>query len=101
MALADLTDPNAVRLAIQEYDELGREAFLARYGFGPARDWVLVYDGQHYDSKAIAGAAHGYQHPDQGPLKPADFTGGRHTTVATCPTTSAQPVNRRGRRGQG
>jgi hypothetical protein len=82
VGLADLTDPEAVRAAIREYDELGQEAFLDRYGFGAARDWVLVYDGREYDSKAIVGAAHGVQHPERGPLRPGDFTGGRHTTVA-------------------
>jgi hypothetical protein len=54
MSLADLTRP-AVLAAIEEHDRLGREDFLHRYGFGPARDYRLLFDGREYDSKAIAG----------------------------------------------
>jgi hypothetical protein len=82
VALADLTEADAERQAIDEFKDLGRDAFLEKYGFGPARDWMLVYDGEHYDSKAIVGAAHGFQYPSLGPLTPPDFTGGRNSTVA-------------------
>jgi len=81
MALAALTDKVAVECAIAEFDTLGRAAFLAKYGFGPARSYFVLFRGGRYDSKAIAGAAHGYQHPDQGPLVSAGFRGGE-TTVA-------------------
>lgn len=37
--------------------------------------------GQLCDSKAIVGAAFGYQFPEEGPLKPADFSGGEATVV--------------------
>src|SRR2546423_15042075 len=59
MALADLT-ANAVNTAIDEYDKVGGEAFRAKYGFGAAKDYFVIRDGRAYDSKAIAGAAHGY-----------------------------------------
>ncbi|MFE2289711.1 HNH endonuclease [Streptomyces sp. KAI-26] len=66
--------------AIAEYDELGRDAFLAKYGFGEARSYVVVHDGQEYDSKAIAGVAH---HWDQGrPLRPDEFSGGKEHAAA-------------------
>jgi hypothetical protein len=39
----------------------------------------LVIDGRLYDSKAILGVAHGYEFPDQGPLRGAQFTGGQAT----------------------
>jgi hypothetical protein len=55
MGLSDLTDRSAVLQAIAEYDQLGRESFLARYGFGPARSYFLLHNGKRYDSKAIAG----------------------------------------------
>ena len=45
--------------AIAEFDELGRERFLDTYGFKKATGYVLIHDGKSYDSKAIAGAAHG------------------------------------------
>jgi 5-methylcytosine-specific restriction protein B len=79
MALAELTDPTAVRKATEEADTLGRLAFLDKYGFGPSHKYFLIYEGRRYDSKAIVGAAHGYQHPDLGPLKPNEFSGGEQT----------------------
>lgn len=81
MSLSDLSDPAAVRQAIEEFDRRGRERFLAIYGFGKSRRYMLVDGGKHYDAKAIAGAAHGYQHPHLGPLKQSDFTSGLHTVV--------------------
>ncbi|GAA3161311.1 MULTISPECIES: HNH endonuclease signature motif containing protein [Streptomyces] len=74
MALADLT-PTAVLRAIEEYDRLGQDAFLRRYGFRRALRYVLVHDGRRYDSKAIAGAAHGHL-DGRAPLRPRDFSGG-------------------------
>jgi 5-methylcytosine-specific restriction protein A len=50
MPLADLTRP-AVLAAIEEHDRLGREEFLRRYGFGPAREYRLLFNGREYDSK--------------------------------------------------
>ena len=57
--ITDLT-PEAVRQAIAEFDRLGRDSFLNTYGFGKARGYFLVHNGQAYDSKAIAGVAHQY-----------------------------------------
>ncbi len=76
MSLTELTDREAVIKAIKEFDEVGRGNFLSQYGFGKAREYFLVHDGRRYDSKAIVGAAHGYQHPDLGPLKAEEFSGG-------------------------
>jgi hypothetical protein len=66
--------------AVEEHDRLGRDAFLAQYGFHPARRYYLIVDGRRYDSKAIVGVAHGYAVPEQGPLRSEDFSGG-HATV--------------------
>lgn len=112
MALADLTDPEAVRKAIEEHDRLGADAFRSKYGFGPARDYFVVHDGKQYDSKAIVGAAHGIQRQDLGPLGAGDFNGGEPTIqklrslgfdVATKsdPSKRAVWVVRGGREGQG
>lgn len=79
MALGDLT-ATAVNAAIDECDKVGGEAFRAKYGFGPARDYFLIRDGKQYDSKAIAGAAHGYLQGCQ-PLQPNDFSGGEARVV--------------------
>jgi hypothetical protein len=81
LSLANLTQRSAVLSAIKEFDEIGREAFLAKYGFGHAREYFLLYRGQRYDSKAIAGVAYGYQHPSKGPLIPSEFSGGEATVA--------------------
>ena len=57
MPFWDVVQPRHVRQAAAEYDELGQEEFLARYGFGRARAYLLIIDGKGYDSKAILGAA--------------------------------------------
>lgn len=43
-----------------EYDQLGRDRFLAKYGFGRARRYVVLNRGRQYDSKALLGVAHRY-----------------------------------------
>ena len=77
--LSRLTSRDAVISAITEFDELGREGFLEKYGFGPVRRYFLEHNSRHYDSKAIVGAAYGSQHPKRGPLKNSEFGGGRST----------------------
>ncbi|MFB8209511.1 HNH endonuclease [Streptomyces sp. NPDC056010] len=70
----------SVLKVLAEHEELGREAFLAKYGFGEARSYVLVHDGQEYDSKAVAGVAHKW---DQGrALTRDEFSGGKDHAVA-------------------
>lgn len=77
--LADLTDPGAVVRAIEEFDSLGRDAFLSTYGYGRAKHYFLVHRGSHYDSKAIAGVAFGKQHGR--PLLNSEFSGGTSNAV--------------------
>jgi 5-methylcytosine-specific restriction protein A len=74
MDLSSLT-AEAVLKAISEYKALGRENFLARYRFGKAKSYFLIHEGQPYDSKAIAGVAHGFLQ-GQKALTTDDFTGG-------------------------
>ena len=83
MALNSLTERTAVLQAIAEYDRVGAQSFLAKYGFRPAREYFLLHEGRLYDSKAIAGAAHGYQFPSLGPLSASDFSGGEATVAKT------------------
>jgi hypothetical protein len=82
MSLSELTSHTTVRKAIEELDRLGQELFLRKYGFGSARSYFLTYEGQQYDSKAIAGVAHGHQYPEKEPLQAADFVGGKLPTDA-------------------
>lgn len=78
MALSDITRAGVER-AIAEFDQIGRAAFLDKYGFDEARSFFVVVDGRQYDSKAIAGAAHGYSRPGEGPLPASEFSGGKAT----------------------
>lgn len=83
-ALSRLTSSLAVQVAIDECTRLGRAQFLQRYGFGKSRDF-LVQDPKTLawcDSKAVVGVAYGIQHPHEGALKPADFSGGEATVVS-------------------
>ena len=79
MSLSLLTDPAAVIAAIEEYDVMGGDAFRTQYGYGKARNLFLVNAGKLYDSKAIAGVAVGKQHPERGPLRADEFSGGDQT----------------------
>ncbi|MEV6425834.1 HNH endonuclease [Streptomyces sp. NPDC051662] len=66
---------DGVLKAIAEYDELGRDRFLSKYGYKPATGYHLLHEDRTYDSKAIAGVAHKF---DQGRvLKPDELSGGR------------------------
>ena len=78
--LSDLTT-GGVQSAIAEFDALGRDEFLSTYGFGRSRSYFLVLDGKRYDSKAICGAAHGYDRPSEGPLTADRFSGGNATVA--------------------
>lgn len=83
MAISELTSRDAVLEAIEEWDRIGRDAFLERYRFGPSRRYFVRYRGRPYDSKALSGVAYGKQFRDRGPLRSTDFSGGMQTSVAT------------------
>jgi hypothetical protein len=70
----------AVDATLAEFDSVGPDAFLAKYGFGEAKGLYLVRDGKRYDSKAIVGAAIG-RLPGRTALKARDFTGGIASVV--------------------
>jgi MrcB-like, N-terminal domain len=82
MSIRELTSREAVEAALDEFDELGREAFLSKYGFGHARRYFVRREGKYYDSKAIAGAAYGFQYPDRGHMPNTEFSGGEHDAKA-------------------
>ena len=79
MTVGALSDPEAVQKAIDEFDRIGRDAFLQKYGYGSALEWVVVQNGREYDSKAIIGVAHGYEFGE--PLANSDFSGGLSSAV--------------------
>lgn len=82
MALSDI-DRAAVLRAIEEFDGLGRDAFLGQYGFGRSRTYFLRHGGKLYDSKAILGVAHVYLGGGRSALTAGDFSGGEATVAQT------------------
>jgi 5-methylcytosine-specific restriction enzyme A len=80
LALSDLTAA-AVLQALGEFDALGRDTFLQKYGFGKSRGYFLQHGGKPYDSKAIAGAAHGHIGSAFAPLSASEFSGGDKTVA--------------------
>ncbi|MHA7663720.1 HNH endonuclease [Mycolicibacterium sp. HS_4_1] len=80
MALSEITRKSVLK-AMREYDELGADQFLAKYGFAPARKYRVAEHGRQYDSKAITGVAHGYATGHT--LASREFVGGQQTVVKT------------------
>ncbi|MDD7920981.1 HNH endonuclease [Actinomycetospora callitridis] len=76
MAQPDVTASD-VTSALDEFDAIGREEFLAKYSYGEARGYFVLRDGKEYDSKAIVGAAHALRHGEQ--LMASEFNGGEAT----------------------
>lgn len=76
MSLTGITYQSVLE-AMAEYDRLGQEEFLRKFGFGRARSYWLDHEGRRYDSKAIAGAAHGFATGRA--LRSGDFVGGDRT----------------------
>ncbi|MEU2281039.1 hypothetical protein ABZ614_03530 [Streptomyces sp. NPDC013178] len=80
MALMDISASHVMQ-AIEEFDRLGRDAFLEHHGFGRARRYFLQHDGKFYDSKAILGVAHGYVAGHE-VLCSSEFSGGEGHAVS-------------------
>jgi MoxR-like ATPase len=80
MGFKDIADPNAVVMAIKEFDSFNNpDDFLQKYGFGPATSYLLHFQGNDYPPKAILGVAHKFQFPEIGPLANSEFSGGEAT----------------------
>jgi hypothetical protein len=59
----DQVQPYHVRQAAAEYDQLGQEEFLARYGFGRAQAYLLILDGKGTIPRPFS-ASHTATRPD-------------------------------------
>lgn len=92
VTLSDVTH-TGVMAAVEEFDRLGREAFLKSTGFGSAQVYFLEHDGRLYDSKAIIGYAHGVSTGI--PLGPGDFSGGDNTVAQRLQTLGFTVLNLR------
>ena len=75
----DHVDRTDVLRAIQEYDQLGPEAFFAAHGFGPTTTYDLLWDERRYPPKAILGTA--YELATGQRLASGDFEGGKAGAV--------------------
>jgi len=75
MGIAEMNSRKAVLAAVKEFNELGRDRFLEKYGFWHAKSYFLEVDGVFYASKAILGVAYGYEF-SKPPLRSEDFNGG-------------------------
>jgi hypothetical protein len=91
----DVVGHQHVRQAVAEYDRLGQDEFLSRYGFGRARAYLLIVDGKSYDSKAILGVAYGFAAGR--PLCPEDFSGGTKGAAGILRSLGFEVRNLRGR----
>ncbi len=68
----------AILSAISEFDGMGRDPFLARYGYRPANRFHLRHGLRSYDSKAILGVAWGIANGCPAALA-SEFSGGAAT----------------------
>lgn len=57
MGLPDISR-SEILAAAGEYDGLGQDEFLRKYGFDRARSYLLIHNGKAYGSKAMRTAAH-------------------------------------------
>lgn len=62
MSARAVTDRDAVLRAMEEHARLGRDAFLARYGFVQSKRYEVIHEGARYDPRAIVAVAHREQH---------------------------------------
>lgn len=69
----------AMSKAIDEAANIGRNGLRQKYGFRPAKKFVAVVEGHHFDSKALVAASAAYLNPPL-TLTPDDFSGGVATT---------------------
>lgn len=82
--LKDVTR-KAILLAMIEYNEMGREAFLSKYGYKRANRFYIVKGRRRFDSKAIIGVAAG--------LRCNEFSGGAATIGPVCKRTGFKLVD--------
>ncbi|WP_134071672.1 hypothetical protein [Mycobacteroides salmoniphilum] len=50
MSLSELTAA-VVNASMDEYDEIGGDAFRSKYGFGPAKDFFVIRNGRRTTPK--------------------------------------------------
>jgi hypothetical protein len=98
----ELRDRQSVLSAIEEYDRVGRPAFLEKYGYRRARKYILRFGSKEYDPKAIVGAAYQHENPTHGPLKYNEHSGGEGyaNDILRSLGFIVEPINARDNAGQ-
>jgi hypothetical protein len=79
MVMWDSVTRAEVMRAMQEYDQLGPEAFFAAHGFAPTTTYDLVWEERRYPPKAVLGTA--YEFATGNRLASGDFEGGKAGAV--------------------
>ena len=74
VSYASLTEHSAVEGAMAEFDSLGRDLFLLKYGFTPVNESFVHHGIGRYDTRALFAAAYGHQHGE--PLLKRQVGGG-------------------------
>lgn len=69
--------PDSVLRAIETFRAGDRDEVLRAHGFRPALDYVLEYEGETFDAKALYGIAYGIEYPDEEPIRNRGLQGGR------------------------
>ena len=62
VSYASLTDHSAVEAAMAEFDSLGRDLFLLKYGFPEKAEAIVHHGVSRYDARPLFAAAYGHQH---------------------------------------
>jgi hypothetical protein len=73
MSLSDISREDVIQ-AIGEFRKRGRYMFLNDYGYHVSTKYLLRYEGELFDSKAVLGVAHKFS--NRRPLVWKDFNGG-------------------------
>lgn len=62
LSFRDVTERDAVLAAIAEFDEIGPDRFVEKYGFHRARSYFILHDDKFYDCKPLLWGAFFHQH---------------------------------------
>lgn len=79
--ITSIKNRSSILSSIKEYDKVGKDNFLNKYGYKDSRKYYLSYNGKEYDSKAIVGVAFQYEYPTEPYLQSTEFSGGKNTVV--------------------
>jgi len=68
--------------ALEVWHQIGREEFLSTYSANPAFRYLISYDGEYFDAKAILVGALRLMRPEVGDFEASDFDGDEKTVAS-------------------